>query len=129
MGYHGETNTTLTSLLLGGEASMWQDQYDAEYGNRPAQCLFQSPERDDDFANSTSSMIWPRNAIAAGSFWRYSTQLSGTDDIFASVLARASSRLEARGIGSCHCTTPSSTGCQQQTYCGMAWCSTDVVSV
>jgi len=63
--YKGESNTTLRSLLLGGEASMWQDQY---VPNRVASCMFQSPDRDDDFSNSTSSMIWPRSAIAAGSF-------------------------------------------------------------
>jgi len=116
----GEANTTTRSLLLGGESSMWQDLYVGR--KHSASCMFQSPERDDDFANSTSSMIWPRNAIAAGSFWRYNPQLSGTDDLFASVLARASSRLEARGVGSCHCTTPTKTGCHQENYCGHLWC-------
>jgi hexosaminidase len=120
----GETNSTMRSLLLGAESSMWQDQY---VPDRVASCLFQSPERDEDFANSTSSMIWPRNAIAAGSFWRYSPRLSGDDELFASILARASASLEDRGIGSCHCTTPSSTGCQQQSYCGQTWCSDETL--
>jgi len=122
--YKGESNTTLRSLLLGGEASMWQDQY---VPNRVASCMFQSPDRDDDFSNSTSSMIWPRSAIAAGSFWRYSDALSGTDALFSTVLSTASGRLSARGIGSCSCTTATSTGCKQQSYCGVSWCDSETL--
>lgn len=117
--YKGESNATLRSLLLGGEASMWQDLY---VPNKWASCLFQSPDRDDDFSNSTSSMIWPRSAIAAGSFWRYSSALSGTDSVFSAILSTANDRLSARGIGSCSCTTATSTGCKQGSYCGASWC-------
>eukprot|EP01052_Picozoa_sp_SAG31_P083165 SAG31_NODE_43294_length_267_cov_1.839286_1_plen_39_part_01 len=37
--------------------------------------MYQAPERDADFANSTSSTIWPRAAVAAGSFWHYDATL------------------------------------------------------
>jgi len=118
--YKGEVNETVRSMLLGGESSMWQDLY---VPNRVASCLFQSPERDDDFSNSTSSMIWPRTAIAAGSFWRYSSKVPASGDVFASVLKTAHMRLQKRGVTSCACTTPTSTGCKQQSYCSQDWCS------
>merc|ERR1711920_417199 len=104
---------------------MWQDLY---VGKGWASCMFQSPERDSEFSNSTSSMIWPRTAIAAGSFWRYDPNLASTDDLFASVLAQAQNQLDDRlaewSVGSCACTTTTRTVCNQRNYCGYDFCST-----
>lgn len=115
----GTTNATLLALLLGGEASMWQDWY---VPPREASCMFQSPQRDNDFANSTSSTIWPRAAVAAGSFWRYDPGLAASSSLFASVLAAVGRRLALRGVTTCPCTTATATHCSQTEYCGRQWC-------
>ena len=56
------TNATKVASLLGGEVSMWSDGY-------LGSCMFSS-ENDGLFEKSTSSynVIFPRAAVAAGSF-------------------------------------------------------------
>jgi hypothetical protein len=120
----GVTNETLLAKLLGGETSMWQDYYVPGARSKAqgsASCLFDD-SRDIDFANSTSSTIWPRAAVAGGSFWRFTDQLDGKSPQFASVLELIKGRLASRGIGVCPCATPTSLGCNQNSYCGATWC-------
>lgn len=60
------------SLLLGGEMSMWSDEYcytgqcGASSGTPPGAPLF-PPERDVEFGKSIGGMIWPRGYVAAAS--------------------------------------------------------------
>eukprot|EP00040_Diaphanoeca_grandis_P018485 m.97205 g.97205 ORF g.97205 m.97205 type:complete len:705 (+) comp26958_c0_seq2:225-2339(+) len=120
----GVTNATLLSMLLGGEASMWQDFYVPGARSQAAgsaSCLFDD-SRDVDFANSTSSTIWPRAAIAGGSFWGYDGGLDRTSSLFVSVLEAVQRRLAAGGVNVCPCATTTAIGCDQNTYCRATWC-------
>jgi hexosaminidase len=59
----GAMNATNAQYLLGGEASMWADQYQGNKhtpGHRPATCMLPSPASDAAFAKSISGTIWPR---------------------------------------------------------------------
>ena len=114
----------LLNLLLGGETSMWQDFYvpgarTKEAGS--ASCLFDD-SRDVDFANSTMSTIWPRAAIAGGSFWNYNNELNSKSDAFEKVVDKIKMRLMKRNVGVCPCATSNSAGCDQNNYCGKVWC-------
>lgn len=107
-----------SSLQLGGEVSMWSDAYVPPHD---AKCLFQSPERDDNFAKSVSSTIWPRSALAAGAFWRYNESIEA-ESLVTSVMNLASERLAARGLTSCPCISLTDRGCNQTQFCGTAYC-------
>ena len=117
--FRGAENSSPTekAMLLG--ASMWSDRY---VPRGPAQCLYQSPQRDADFANSTSSTIWPRASIAAGSFWNFDARMRADSAEFAGLLRREAARLAARGVAVCPCSTPTRNGCWQSEFCGRAWC-------
>ena len=120
----GTTNATLLSMLLGGETSMWQDYYVPGARTRAegsASCLFSS-NRDVDFDNSTSSTIWPRAAIAGGSFWGFSAALDSKSALFESVVEDVKRRLAGRGINVCPCATATALGCEQNSFCGKVWC-------
>jgi hypothetical protein len=108
------TNTTQQQLLLGGEVSMWQDRY-------VGSCLFPS-DQDDNFTQSTSHCIWPRTAIAAGTFWgqNYRADLDAAwfNATFDAVLAR----LVERQVDACPCATLTSNGCSQMDFCGIGYC-------
>ena len=110
--------------LLGGEASMWSDQYlPGRKGLAP--CLLPSPARDADFGRSVSATIWPRAAVAAGSFWRWSSSLSPQvqPELFGEVVATVNSLLLARGVLTCPCGNATSNGCDVGTHCGAQWCN------
>ena len=120
----GAKNATNAQYLLGGEASMWSDQYlPGRKGLAP--CLLASPARDVDFGKSVSATIWPRAAVAAGSFWRWDPTLapSAQPELFASVVAAVNDVLIARGIHSCPCANATFNGCNAGTYCGVEWCN------
>ena len=123
----GTTNATLLGKLLGGESSMWQDFYVPGARSKAAgsaSCLFDD-SRDTDFSNSTSSTVWPRAAVAAGAFWRFTSALdatAGSDTVFEQVVSDIKARLKARGVGVCPCATGGVLGCEQNSYCGHVWC-------
>lgn len=126
---HKNANATERALLLGGSAAMWSDEY-FPIRNVKASCMFQHPERDANFSTSTSSVIWPRAAISAGSFYRFDVALQNTSERFAGLLANITRRLTARGVETCQCEAPSHHGCSQATncnnvfYCPKPWPST-----
>ena len=113
------------SFLLGGEASMWQDFYVPGARTKAqgsASCLFDDA-RDADFANSTAATIWPRAAVAAGSFYRYdATRLDAASADFADLLNQITADLAARGAHPCPCATTTAIGCDQNTFCGHVFC-------
>ena len=98
-------------LLLGGETSMWQ-------GAETHSCLFDN-SKDAAFARSAAGCIWPRAAIAAGSFWGF---YNNTKTLDAATLNATQQRLVARGVDSCPCATLNSTSCNQTSRCGVAYC-------
>lgn len=118
------TNASLLPFLLGGEVSMWQDFYVPGARTKAAgsaSCLFVD-NRDKDFANSTSSTIWPRAAVAAGAFWGYNNTIV-KDHLWSPMQGRILRRLLARGVAACPCPVSGrSVGCYQNSYCGKVWC-------
>jgi len=123
----GTTNITQLALLLGGETSMWNDMYvpgaRGKHGIVPPTCLFNN-SRDADFSNSTATTIWPRAAIAGGSFWNYDQALMGDSAVFEGVIEAVKLRLAARGVIVCPCATSTTFGCDQTQHCGTIWCPT-----
>merc|ERR1712107_524939 len=114
-------NASERALLAGGETAMWSDIY-VPPRKQNTECLFQSPDFDAAFSTSTSAMIWPRAAVAAGSFYRFDVHLQNTSEAFAGLLGNINRRLTARGIEVCECTTPTHQGCTQQSNCGVSYC-------
>ena len=124
----GASNSTNAHLLLGGEASMWGDQYQGTKhtpGHLPATCMQPSPASDAEFAKSISRTIWPRAAVAAGSFWRWDPGLSPQTqpELFASVVDTVNGMLLARGVETCPCANATSSGCDSVTHCGVMYCN------
>ncbi len=107
------SNTTQRKLLLGGEVSMWQDQY-------VGSCMFDN-KQDENFTQSNSHCIWPRTAIAAGTFWgNYRPDVD--DDWFNKTFLAVQGRLGERNVDSCPCATLTSNGCSQMSFCGVGYC-------
>lgn len=96
---HVNANASERALLLGGETAMWSDQYVPPKTTNVV-CMFQSPSFDSNFSTSTSSMIWPRAAVAAGSFYRFDAALSNSSDAFAGLLQDINRRLTAEAWSS-----------------------------
>lgn len=94
---------------------MWSDEY-------LGSCMFSS-ENDALFDNSTSNYIFPRTAVAAGSFWRWDGRVNASSPAFGAAFAAMRRRLRARGVATCPCTTLTTNGCDQNTYCGEPYCS------
>lgn len=107
----GTATPQQSALLLGGETSMWQDVY-------VNSCLFPN-DQDGNFSESVAGCIWPRAAIAAGSFWGYYDSTKTLDD---ATFNATQQRLVKRGIPSCPCATLDSTSCSQLQRCGETYC-------
>ena len=105
------TTASLRAALVGAEVSMWSDRY---VPRGPASCLYQSPQRDRDFENATSSTIWPRAAIAAGSFWNWDPTLDPAH--FAVILRKIGRRVLEAGAPVCPCSSPLHNGCWQSKF-------------
>ena len=124
----GVLNTSNAHFLLGGEASMWGDQYTGTKhtpGHKSAGCMLPSPSSDALFAKSISGTIWPRAAVAAGSFWRWEESLSPQiqPELFASVVVAVNDILLARGVETCPCANATSNGCDSVQRCGVMYCN------
>ena len=76
-------------------------------------------EQDRNFSESVSGCIWPRAAIAAGSFWGYNNNTKGLDE---ATFDATQQRLLRRGIPSCPCATLTSNGCSQMQRCEKSYC-------
>ena len=119
------------SKLLGGDVLQWTDNYCATFqcgawsnvgswrpADPPAADLFPSPARDPEFIRSISAMVWPRAAVAAGSYWRYDGGLDINGSRFRALYARLNDRvLRGRGVASC----PTGCECNETAACGVAY--------
>ena len=112
----GVANATKVASLLGGEVSVWSDEY-------LGSCMFSS-QNDALFVKSTSSRLFPRTAVAAGSFWRWDRRVNASSPAFEAAFATMESRLQARGVHTCPCTTLATNGCDQNVHCGEPYCTT-----
>ena len=108
---HGDASPAQAKLLLGGETSMWQDRY-------VGSCLFPNAQ-DRNFTESVHGCIWPRAAIAAGSFWGYYNSTKTLDE---ATFNATQARLLRRGIASCPCATLTSSHCSQLQRCEKTYC-------
>jgi hexosaminidase len=104
----------------GGESAMWGDAYthSGRAGAPTAACMFPG-SRDADFAVSAQGCIWPRAAVAAGTWWGFNNHTKGLD---LATFNATHSRLVSRGIASCPCSTLTTNGCNQALRCGKAYC-------
>lgn len=94
-------------LLLGGETAMWMDDY-------VGSCLFGN-EQDANFSLSASRLIWPRTAIAAGTFWGGYRVLDGS--FLQQTFDTLQARLRARDVASCPAETLTSNKCSALGLC------------
>merc|ERR1719384_1869580 len=75
-------------LMLGGEISMWSDQYcytnqcGSWEGDTPVGHELYDPKNDGAFARSIGGMIWPKGAIGALSFWNAGLDPDTKSDAF-----------------------------------------------
>jgi len=105
--------------LLGGEVSMWTDNYcyEAQCGQfgpgqpLPVGSALYSPSKDSEFARSFSAMVWPKAAIGGGAFWRY---FEMTEEEVGAVSDAIVDVLESRGLDVC----PKGCQCDEVTRCG-----------
>ena len=110
-------------LLLGGEMSMWTDNYcsttqcgaNGKTGTPVGAELF-SPTRDAEFTRSIVAMIFPGAAVGAGAFWNFNTSapLLANSTEFAALLEAHTRRLRARGVAAC----PVGCTCDEVSQCG-----------
>ncbi|XP_065180820.1 beta-hexosaminidase subunit A1-like [Sycon ciliatum] len=105
-------------LLLGGEFSMWSDNYcyiTQCYINssKPVASWMYDRRQDSAFAASVTAMIWPRGIVAAGSFWNYQSAMDPKSVQFTNAYAAANQHLLSRDIASC----PSKCTCNELTQC------------
>merc|ERR1719272_242934 len=82
------TNTTILANLLGGEISAWSDEY---LGG----CMFSSAQ-DARFEHAVANYIFPRAAVAAGSFWRWDPRVDVSSKAFAAAFSGMQARLQDR---------------------------------
>lgn len=107
-------------LMLGGEISMWTDDYCDVYqcgsaaGALPIASHFYGPSADDRFAMSIAGVLFPRASVGAGSLWNYRPAVNATSAAFVEVMRLQNSRLVARGIDTC----PNNCTCGTLTRCG-----------
>jgi hexosaminidase len=120
-------SATNRSRLLGGETLQWSDMYCGTWQcgawvhaatwhapDPPAKHMF-PPAQDEQFIKSISAMMWPRAAVAAGSFWRYDKSLDINGSRFRSIYKMVNERLLlGRGVASC----PTGCECNETAACG-----------
>jgi hexosaminidase len=107
-------------LMLGGEVSMWTDDYcythqcGASAGNTPVAARFYGPDADSKFSQSISGVLFPRASVGAGSFWNYQPGLISTSADFIQRMDSHNDWLAARGVDPC----PSTCTCDTLLRCG-----------
>ena len=107
------------ALLLGGEISMWTDNYCyitqcTVPTSKPTAWWMFDRDQDLSFIESIGGMVWPRGIAAAGSFWNYNASLSATSEEFLTRYQAQNNRLAARNITVC----PNGCKCDELTRCG-----------
>eukprot|EP00043_Microstomoeca_roanoka_P019202 m.213437 g.213437 ORF g.213437 m.213437 type:complete len:643 (+) comp16955_c0_seq1:187-2115(+) len=109
------------SLLLGGEMSMWSDNYCyiAQCGafgssNVPAGAVLYDPAHDAEFSQSIGGMIWPRGFVGAAAFWNFNSSVDPTSAEFVSSIWALNDQLSQRGSYTC----PTNCSCDYLTACG-----------
>ena len=116
----GEVPASARRLMLGGEVSMWTDDYcyshqcGASAGPTPVAAALYGPDADARFARSITGVLFPRASVGAGSFWHYDASFNASSAAFLRQMAVHNARLVARGIDTC----PNNCTCDTLTRCG-----------
>lgn len=120
-----------TSLLLGGEMSMWSDTYcftdqcGASRGPEPVGAALFPPGKDEEFGRSIGGMIWPRGFVGAHAFWNFASSVDPASDNFTAAVWRLNDQLQQRGSFTC----PSHCSCDQLSACGKPYEQTQAILV
>eukprot|EP00729_Bicosta_minor_P011596 gene11596-22205_t len=107
--------------MLGGEVSMWTDDYCYKYqcgsapsGPIPTAAAFYGPAADKQFAASIAGVLFPRTSVGAGSLWSFDSSVSSTGRPFLEGMSAQNARMLERGLDSC----PNNCTCDLLTRCG-----------
>jgi hypothetical protein len=107
-------------LLLGGEMSMWTDNYcnvrqcGAYSGDPPVGSKLFPPEQDAAFQRSVGGMIWPRGFVAAASYWNWDNKTDPASPAFVQSIWKLNDALQARNLSTC----PTNCSCDEVSACG-----------
>lgn len=110
------------SMLLGGETSMWTDDFcyieqcgafGPGHSPPPGSPLF-GPEQDAAFEQVVLSIVFPRALIGAGAFYGYDPSVNISSPEFDIVFRAAQERQAARGVPTC----PPGCTCDYEQVCG-----------
>ena len=127
-GVNPTANSTTSHLLLGGEVSMWSDDYcfplecsawtnrfpPSEHKLANASCLW-NRSHDEAFARSIGGVVWPRGIVAAGAFWGY--DYAKTGPAFANTIDAITMRLQHQGSWVCS----AGCACDYLSECGVRY--------
>lgn len=120
-----------TSLLLGGEVSMWSDTYletnqcgASSGGSQVGGALF-PPSMNDEFSKSIGGMMWPRGFVAAQAFWHFDSALDPKSEDFVANIWAINDQVAAKGGLVC----PTNCSCDQVTACGTPYISEDSITL
>jgi hypothetical protein len=108
------------NMLLGGETSMWTDNYCYIYeclgtGPVPVAAVMYNSTYDAQFAQSVSGIMWPRASVAAASYWNYIPTVDPNNQNFIDTWLGFNDVLISRGIAAC----PSGCYCDELSSCGV----------
>ncbi|KAA0173469.1 hypothetical protein FNF27_05109 [Cafeteria roenbergensis] len=111
------------ALVLGGEASIWTDdtciveQCGAAAGPPPSGHALFPPAMDQPFATAIHGIVWPRAAVALGSFWGYDASVQASDPAFVDRYRAVGDRLLRRSVPAC----PDACSCDYTQRCGKSF--------
>jgi hexosaminidase len=115
-------DVTADRKLLGGEVSMWTDNYCytlqcGAFGPDqapPVGAALYPPSMDTEFTSSFNGLVWPKAALVGGSFWNYYDM---EDDEIAAVGDMLSELISSRGGDACPSEKQCEGGCDYLTRC------------
>eukprot|EP00039_Didymoeca_costata_P022908 m.347559 g.347559 ORF g.347559 m.347559 type:complete len:345 (+) comp33282_c0_seq1:2-1036(+) len=119
-------NSSNMHLMLGGEVSMWTDDYcyihqcGSSTGATPTAASFYGPDADTLFAKSIAGVLFPRTFVGAGSFWNYNSSFNAMSPGFVKEMGLQTARMMKRGLDTC----PNNCTCDLLTRCGEPYSNT-----
>ena len=111
------------AMVLGGEVSMWTDdtciveQCGAFGSSTPVGSHLFPPAMDVPFSVAMQGIVWPRAAVAFGSFWGFDSSVNVTSEAFTDRYRLVGDRLQDRSVQSC----PDSCSCDYTQRCGQSF--------
>jgi hexosaminidase len=125
----GVTPINKQRFMLGGEISMWTDDYSythqcgASSGPTPIAATMYGPQEDSTFAASLAGVMFPRTSVGAASLWNYQPELDPNSTVFVAHMRAQNARMIQRGLDTC----PNDCVCEILTRCGTAYPNASLV--